>query len=108
MWISVAALLIFCFSHATMKNIINQQTHWTTSSSCSQIIDTFRVLSAALVAVSLLSIFLPDPIWWLFFVIRLLLASFIVARHFFKFQCTWIYLGVIMKTTVQPAARCFA
>lgn len=54
MWIFVAALVMFCLSHAIMKKI--EGTDWATNS---QIIDRFRALSAALLLVSLLSIHLP-------------------------------------------------
>jgi hypothetical protein len=66
MWISVAALTIFCFSHAaTKKMIIN----W------AQLIDTLRVHSAALVVASLLSVLLPYRLCYLPFLMWLLLAS---------------------------------
>jgi hypothetical protein len=97
MWMSVAALVIFCFSRATKKKITQSSTR---RARCSPIVDAFRVLSGTLVAVSLISIFLPDPFWWLFFVIWIYLAFVVV------------YLGVTkafqIHRTNHSAARCFA
>jgi hypothetical protein len=69
MWTSVAALPIFCLSHAAKKKIING----------AQLIDALRVLSAALVVASLLSVLLPDRLCYLPFLMWLLLAASILA-----------------------------
>jgi hypothetical protein len=74
MWISEAALLMFCLSHATWKKI--NGTHWATYS---QIIDSFRLLSGTLVLVSLSSIPLPHQLWWLFFAVWVLLAFIVLS-----------------------------
>jgi hypothetical protein len=97
MWVSVVALVIFCFSHATKKKINTQSTRW---ARCSPIVEAFRVLSGTLVAVSLTSIFLPDPFWWLFFVIWVLLAFVVIYLRGMKaFQ---------IDGTYHSAVRCFA
>jgi hypothetical protein len=62
MWISEAALVMFCLSYAAMTKI--NGTHW---EKYSQIIDIFRILSGTLVLASLSSIHLPPQLWWLFF-----------------------------------------
>jgi uncharacterized membrane protein SirB2 len=96
MWISVTALVIFCFSRATKKKI-TQSTRW---ARCSPIVDAFRVLSGTLVAVSLTSIFLPDCFWWLFFIIWVLLTFVVIYLRGMKaFQ---------IDGTYRSAARCFA
>ncbi|KAE8125987.1 hypothetical protein FH972_020745 [Carpinus fangiana] len=79
MWISEAALIIFCLSYAAMANI--NGTRWEKHS---QIIGIFRILSGTLVAVSLSSIHLPHQLSWLFYVIWALMVLIVVAF-------TWIY-----------------
>ncbi|XP_059455505.1 uncharacterized protein LOC132185747 [Corylus avellana] len=79
MWISEAALVIFCLSYATMTRI--NGTRW---ARYSQIIDSFQALSGPLVPVSLSSIHLPHQLSWLFYIIWAFLV-FIVAAF------TWIY-----------------
>lgn len=116
MWISVAALVIFCLSHSTKKKITH--TDWATYSPT---VAWFRDISGALVPVSLTSIFLPDRFWWLFSGIWVLLAFIVTRRHFFKFIYTRIYPGIIKvfhslcnstsNTFVERShhsARCFA
>jgi hypothetical protein len=94
---SVAALPIFCFSHAANKKIINR----------AQLIDALRVLSAALVVASLLSVLLPDRLCYLPFLMWLLLAASILAYPgLIKAFHSVIYISKRprQRTTVEPDA----
>ncbi|KAE8038499.1 hypothetical protein FH972_011003 [Carpinus fangiana] len=98
MWTSVAALPIFCFSHAAKKKIIN---------GAHQLIDALRVLSAALVVASLLSVLLPDRLCYLPFLMSLLLAASILAYPgLIKAFHSVIYISkrLRQRTTVEPDA----
>ena len=86
-WIFFTALCIYCLWLATKMEI---QTHW---ANYSQILANVLFISGALTAVSLVSIFLPQFLGWLFLIIWAFLPI-IIARHFLMFTYRWICLRI--------------
>ena len=82
-WIYEAALVIFCLSSTAMTKI--NGTRW---AKYSKIIDSFRVLSVTLLAVSTSSILLPQQLSWLFYAIFLKQLVEHLVKHLNGLECS--------------------